>query len=154
MDDPASNNGWLLLQENEEASEAIRFDSRHNANPDVRPQLVIDVSLPPLLISPPSGIYAQTQVSDVVLFFSLSEGTTPTGVAILLNGEDASAIFASCVPGVLGTVEGGGQTLRCPAQRAEDIGPGTHLVEVIVTLSDGTSLGQSVNWTILANTEP
>ncbi|ETW92798.1 MAG: hypothetical protein ETSY1_42090 [Candidatus Entotheonella factor] len=154
LDDPASNNGWLLILDNEAESEAMRFDSRHNTNPDVRPQLVVDVSLPPLLISPPSGTYAQTQVLDVVVFFSLPEGTTPTGITVLLDGEDASSIFASCVPGVLGTVVGGGQTLRCPAQNASDIGPGSHLVEVILSLSDGTSLQQSVNWLILENIEP
>jgi hypothetical protein len=153
LDNPASNHGWLLRQVDETAA-AIRFDTREHADPSVQPRLTIDFSLPPMLISPPSGIYALTQVMDAVAFFNLPQGIIPTDAEVLLDGVDASADFSSCFLSVPGTVPEGGQTVRCPELSAADIGAGMHTFEVILNLSDGSSLQQSVTWLIIANTEP
>lgn len=153
LDNPALNHGWLLRQADETAA-AIRFDTRENADTNVRPRLTIDFSLPPILISPPSGIYALTQMMDAVAFFNLPAGVTPTSAAVLLDGVDASADFSSCFLSVPGTVTDGGQTVRCPDLSAADIGQGIHTFEVILNLSDGSVIQQSVTWIIIANTEP
>jgi hypothetical protein len=155
LDNPLSNYGWLLRQV-DETTPAIRFDTREHADPSVRPRLTIDFALPPLLISPPSGIYALTQQMDAVAFFNLPEGVTPTGASVLLDGVDASTNLAPCFLSAPGTVseDEGGQTVRCPDLSAAQIGPGTHTLEVILNLSDGSSIQQSVTWLIIANTEP
>jgi len=154
VDDPASNNGWLILQENEAMSQAMRFDSRDNVNPAVRPLLTIDFALPPMLISPPSGIFALTQVMDIVLFVNLPPERTIAGAMAFLDGVDVSADYGLCFLNGTGTVTEGGQTFRCPNRSAAAIGVGSHTLQVVLNLDDGTPLEQAVNWLILPNTEP
>ncbi len=153
LDDPGSNNGWLLRR-SDEAMLGIRFDSRTHSMEARRPLLTIDFSLPPLLISPQSGIFALTQVSDIVVFVNLPDGITLDSATVLLDGADATADFGACLLAVAGTVAEGGQTFRCPSRSAEDIGVGSHIFEVILRLSDESSIQQAVNWTIVETTEP
>ena len=153
LDDPGSNNGWLLRQV-DEAALAIRFDSRDHADPSVRPRLTVDFSLPPLLISPPSGIFALTQVMDVVLFVNLPPERTITGAMAFLDDVDVSADYGLCFLSSTGTLTEGGQTFRCPNRSAAAIGAGPHTLRVVLNLDDGTFLEQAVNWIILPNTEP
>ena len=151
LDNPASNNGWLLRLA-DETLPAIRFASRQHPERDFQPQLVVDFSLPPLVISPPSGLYALTQVSDIVVFLNLP--AMPTGATVLIDGADVSTDFAACLLSVPGTVVEGGQTFRCPSRSATDLGPGPHTFEVTVTLSDGSSVQEAVTWVVIENTEP
>jgi hypothetical protein len=155
VDDPASNNGWLVRHNDEVTAPAIRFDSRQNANPAAQPRLAIDFSLPPLLISPPSGIFALTQVTDIAVFVNLPPGSMFTSTSALLDGVDVTGRFTPCFLSAPGTVvAGGGLTFRCPAQSFADMGPGRHRLQVIVGLGDGTSLQQTVDWLVLENAEP
>ena len=48
LNDPASNFGWILIGDETQLITAKRFDSRTNANPANRPELVIDFT-PPLV---------------------------------------------------------------------------------------------------------
>ncbi len=153
LDDPASNNGWLLRQVDEMAA-AIRFASRNHMDVALHPVLTVDFSLPPMPISPQSGTFALTQVMDIVAFLNLPAGITPTGAVVLLDGVDVSASYAACFFSVPGTIVAGGQTFRCPSQSATALGVGLHQFEVTLSLSDGTSVQQAVDWFIVENTEP
>lgn len=153
LDDPGSNNGWLLRQE-DEAAAVIRFDSRNNANPTLHPILTIDYSLPPLLVSPQSGIFALTQVMDLVAFVNPPAGLTVMGVTVLRDGVDVTTSVGTCLLNGQGTITSGGQTFRCPSLAAADFGEGVHTLDITFSFSDGSSAQQTVNWLIIGNTEP
>ncbi len=153
LNNPGSNNGWLFRL-SDEAAPAIRFDSRNHGNPSVRPRLVVDFTLPTILISPGTGIYALTQVSDLVIFLNPPAGVTPIGAMVLLDGVDVSTDFAACLLSGQGTVVGGGLAFRCPSQSFADIGVGMHTFDVTLTLSDASTVQQSVNWVVVETTEP
>lgn len=153
LDDPASNNGWLVRQD-DEAAQAIRFDSRQNTNAADRPSLTINFALPPLLISPQSGILAATQVLDIVMITNFPAGITIATTSLFLDGVDVTDTLAPCFS-VMGTVTEGGQTFRCPQQTAgEVLGVGSHELRVVLTLSDGMMEEKTVNWVVVGNTEP
>ncbi len=155
LDNPASNNGWLMRQTDEPTSSAIRFDSRQHSNLAVRPSLKVEFTLPPLLISPQSGLFAMTHETDIVLLVNIPEPErTIVSKTIILDGVDVSGSFEPCFNGTPGTVTEGGQTFRCGDLSADTIGAGTHTFEVFLELSDGTSVQQAVTWVIVENTEP
>ena len=154
LDNPESNYGWLIRQADEANAQAIRFDSRHHNEPGVRPSLIIEYSLPAVLISPPSGVLALTQVFDIVVFRNLPPGRTVTSVANFSNGANVTDLYITCFSNGAGSTPEGGQTFRCPSQRAADFGVGTHAFQTVFTLDDGTTIQDTVNWTIVENREP
>jgi hypothetical protein len=46
LDDPTSNHGWMLIGDESASATVKRFDARENADPTVRPVLVVDFGKP------------------------------------------------------------------------------------------------------------
>jgi hypothetical protein len=46
LDDPAANHGWILIGDESASSTVKRFESRENADPTVRPVLVVEFGAP------------------------------------------------------------------------------------------------------------
>lgn len=114
---------------------------------EVRGQLAT-FSDEPLSVFPRSGILTQRTGFDVIVVVS-APGRTITGATVKLNSGDVSAAFLACVrPGTIA----GGQTLRCSVP-AGVLAPGRNFVSFVITLSDGSSVGNSVTWDVAAGAE-
>lgn len=105
----------------------------------------------PLSVSPGSGVYLQSQ------FIDLSAALRTTGVSISnitthLNGVNVSELFSECA--VNGSLSGGGLTMRCPSIPLSVLDAGDYVFTMTLTLSNGSSVSDSVAWTVLANSEP
>ncbi|MDR7492363.1 MAG: hypothetical protein QN122_13055 [Armatimonadota bacterium] len=62
-----------------------------------------------------------------------------------------TAAFAGCVR--VGTLPGRGQTFRCSVP-ASVLAPGRNFLSVVLDLSDGSQVGQTVTYDVELNTEP
>jgi predicted outer membrane repeat protein len=106
-----------------------------------------------LTISPPSGTYLTKQLFDLSLILALdNQNVSITGSHATLDGNDVTVDLSKCV--VPGTLVSDGQTFRCPRLTGETFGIGTHVISVTLSLSDGSSVGDTVTWEVLENTEP
>lgn len=106
-----------------------------------------------LIISPPTGDYVTTQNFDVVVVATIPTGITITNGTVILNDTDVTFTFMRCM--VFGTLTSGGHTYRCPRLTEDILGTGgKHKLHVNLELSNETSIGDTVNWEIYANTEP
>ena len=106
---------------------------------------------PSLTMSPDTGTYISTQRFDLVLMLNLLGRGVVSGSATF-DGLDVGAPLASCV--VPGAGAAGLITLRCPGIGGPVVGPGTHVIEVTLVLSDGSRIRRSVTWTVLPVAEP
>ncbi len=104
-----------------------------------------------LVISPPSGVYVFTQFFDIALIVE-APGLSVTGHTATFNGFNVTSGLAPCL--IPGTLAIGGQTFRCPGLRGIMLGAGAHTFSVTVTLSDATTVSDTVIWNIKENTEP
>lgn len=99
-----------------------------------------------LAISPPSGTYGSNQAFDLLLLLD-APGRTVTGGQATLDGVDVTGGLIGCV--VPGSLPTGGQTFRCRNLIGAAFGaPGSHTLQVTVTLDDGSSHAQSVTYDI------
>lgn len=107
------------------------------------------VSIQGLTVAPQSGRVFRTAALDIVVGV---EGLTAsvTSGRVQLDGADVTASFLGCM--VSGS-QAGGSTFRCPVPRGL-LGPGDHVLQVELNLSDQTRLRQAVRWTVVGNTEP
>lgn len=102
-------------------------------------------------ILPASGALLTTEGFDLSLILE-APGRSLTGGRATLDGVDVTGALAGCI--IPGTLLTGGQTFRCPGLRGRIFGPGTHILNVVLNLSDGSSVRDTVFWEVLANTEP
>jgi hypothetical protein len=102
-------------------------------------------------ISPPSGSYASRQSFDLVLLVN-PLGRSITRTQAVFDGVDQSAALAACA--IPGTLQSGGVTFRCPNIEGALFAPGTHVLTAAVTLDDGSTMSDTVEWEIFANSEP
>ena len=114
-----------------------------------------DVGVPvvnSLVISPPSGSYVSAQAFDLVLIVKAPHCTV-TGGFVVFNGNDITIPFASlAIPGNLGG--GQGTTLRIPGIAVGDIlDTGMNTLDATLTLSDGSTVHDVVEWEALENNE-
>lgn len=107
-------------------------------------------SVAQLSISPPTGDYVTTQGFDLTLIIEAS-GLSVVGASATLDGSDVTGALVSCV--IPGTLISGGQTFRCPGLTGEIFGAGTHTFDVILDLSDGSSVSDTVTWEVKGNME-
>jgi hypothetical protein len=115
---------------------------------DINSLAVVD---PSFMISPGTGTFSSRQRFDLVLLFNLLGRTISSGT-VTFNGANVGAALASCI--VPGTGAAGLQTLRCANLGGPVLGPGTHVFDINLVLSDGSQLRRSVTWTVLPVTEP
>ena len=106
--------------------------------------------IPALSIAPASGTYLSSQMVDISLALRKT-GVEVLSTVALLNGSDVSAAFSQCALG--GTLSAGGLSFRCPAIPLSVLQPGVHRFEIELNLSDGNSVYDSVEWTVLQNLE-
>ncbi len=106
--------------------------------------------IPPLLISPPSGVYLQTQVVDISLALRVSS-LEALSVSASFNGGDVSSALSECL--LDGTLAAGGQSFRCGGIPLNILGPGDYTLAVTLELESGISVTDEVVWQVLANTE-
>ena len=104
-----------------------------------------------LTILPNSDAFATTQRFDLSLIVE-ALGRSVVGGRATLNGTDVTTALARCV--IPGTLLTGGQTFRCPGLTGGLFGLGTHTLDVVLNLSDGSSISDTVIWEVLGNTEP
>lgn len=79
-------------------------------------------------------------------------GLSVVGGRATWDGSDVSAVLASCFKP--GTLVSGGQTFRCPGLTGGLLGRGTHTLEVVLNLSNGSSVSDTITWEVKENTEP
>lgn len=119
------------------------------------PSGVICPTLPPcslsLILSPPSGDYVTTQRFDLTLIVE-APGLSVVGGSATLDGSDVTRSLVDCV--IPGTLTSGGQTFRCPRLTGGSFGTGTHIFDVTLDLSDGSTVSDTVIWEVKENTEP
>ncbi len=118
-----------------------------NGAQDIGSLAVVD---PSFTISPGTGTYSSRQAFDLVLLFNLI-GRTVTSGTVTFDGVNVGAALGSCI--VPGTGASGLITLRCANLGGPVIGPGAHVLDIALVLSDGSLLRRSVTWTVLAVTE-
>jgi hypothetical protein len=104
-----------------------------------------------LIISPPSGDYVTTQHFDLTLI-SDAPGLFVRGGTATFNDYDVTDFIKDCI--IPGTLVDGGQTFRCPGLVAGSLGAGAHRLEVILDLSDGSEISDTVIWKVKGSTEP
>jgi streptogramin lyase len=104
-----------------------------------------------LAISPGTGILATTQGFDLVLTIDTA-GLGVVGGVALFDGMDIGVALVPCL--VFGTEPTGGQTVRCPGLTAGVLGTGFHTMTVTLSLSDGSTVSDTVTWHVRPNTEP
>ena len=102
-------------------------------------------------IFPASGRMATTSHFDLTLIVE-APGLSVIGVNAALDGSDVTGALVSCV--IPGTLISGGQTFRCPRLTGGFLGTGTHNFSVTLTLSDGSTASDTVDWEVKENTEP
>ncbi len=105
----------------------------------------------PLSLSPASGDYLQTQSIDLSAILRVND-VSITSLTATLNGIDISAQFSACSLG--GTLTNGGRSLRCPDIPLTVLEPGDYTLALTLLLSNGSSVSDSVQWTVLGNIEP
>jgi hypothetical protein len=105
-----------------------------------------------LTISPGSGTLVSTQHFDLVLDVAAPPGFGVATGQIVADGSDVTAVLAACL--IPGTRAGGGQTFRCPGLFGGLLAPGSHTLFATLTLSDGSSVSDTVQWRAVGNSEP
>lgn len=105
------------------------------------------VAQPAVTVSPPPGTYASTQAFDLVVIVDLA-GLGITGGLVTFDGNDVTGPFVGCAR--VGGLPSGALTFRCTGLTAAALGPGTHLFEVILFLSDGSAIQSGAMWLVLS----
>lgn len=103
-----------------------------------------------LSLSPASGTYFTSQSIDLLMLLQKSDVTIQSMTA-LVNNSDVSADFDQCR--IQGSIVGGGISYRCPQIGLSILAPGLYTFTVFLQLSDGSAVSDSVQWSILQNTE-
>ena len=117
---------------------------------EIRGQLAVVGGNAPVTLFPGSGAHlARTTGFDLTVF--LRPGAAPVSATVKVDGADVTAPVLGCVH--VGTLVGGGFTLRCPVPGGV-LAPGPHFVSLVVSLSDSTSVGSTATWFVDDSTEP
>lgn len=103
----------------------------------------------PLSLSPGDGRYGQTQDLDLMLHLYVPEARV-AAAEIVVDGRPLREDGRIC--GVLGVMDHGGRTLRCP-DFSRRLSLGRHLIEARVELVGGRVLAAAAEWWIEANHE-
>lgn len=111
----------------------------------------IAVLSPTLALSPGTGSYTSKQRFDLVILANLLGRGLVSGTATF-DGANVTSFLASCV--VPGTASTGAVTLRCPNLGGPVVGPGSHVLDVTLLLTDGSQIRSAVTWNVVAATEP
>lgn len=101
-------------------------------------------------ISPATGTYLTSQTIDLSLLLQKS-GVTIQDMTALINNSNVTVDFNQCR--VQGAISGGGISYRCPRIGLNILSPGLYTFTVFLQLSDNTTVSDSVQWTVLQNTE-
>lgn len=104
----------------------------------------------PLSISPASGVYFRSQLIDLGVAVRVP-GVSVDSFVASLDGTDVSAAFDSCA--VTGDLIAGGVSLRCAGIPLDLLDAGSHQFSMDIDLSNGQTIRDSVNWTVLDNQE-
>lgn len=104
----------------------------------------------PLAISPASGIYLQSQFMDVGIALRLP-GVTVLSFIADLSGSDVSSNLQDCLSA--GVLSEGGLSFRCSQVPLNLLEPGQYEFSVELNLSNGNMVTNTVQWTILENSE-
>jgi hypothetical protein len=71
---------------------------------------------------------------------------------VRFDGVDVTGFIASCA--TLGQTANGLMTIRCANFGGPLFGPGNHTFTVTLALNTGEVVSATVNWNVLASTEP
>lgn len=102
-----------------------------------------------VLIGPPPGVYFQTQRVDLTL--AVQEAARATAASLRLDDQDVTGLFLACAAFGRSATS---TTLRCPGVPVAILAPGAHTWTVRVDFNDGTSVTQTLQWTVRPATEP
>ncbi len=101
-------------------------------------------------ISPTSGEYVTTQGFDLVLIVKTPDLSVES-INATLDGNDVSGALSACVRP--GTLISGGQTFRCSINAGVHLKEGNHVLNVMLDLSDDSTVSDTVTWDVLGNVE-
>ena len=104
-----------------------------------------------LFITPPSGTYTARQRFDMVLLLD-APGRAIVGGSAIFDGINVTGFVASCA--TLGHTASGLATVRCANFGGPLFGPGHHTFTVNLNLNTGEVISATVNWNVLAASEP
>jgi hypothetical protein len=104
---------------------------------------------PSVEVSPPPGVYTETQAFDLVLVADL-QGRTALFAQITFDEIDVTGPVIGCSS--IGSVPTGQVILRCPGLSGALLGPGTHIFRITLFLDDGSPLIDGAVWEILSAT--
>lgn len=114
-----------------------------------------------LTLSPATGTYASNQAFDLMLLVERDLGSPGSNIvsgSAYLSGQnvgtaqriDVSEDLAQCL--TMSELSSGGRVLRC-ANIASSLSVGAHTLTVNLVLEDGTTLSDTVLWTVLGTQE-
>jgi hypothetical protein len=104
-----------------------------------------------LVITPASGTYTAQQRFDMVLLLNAPGRVIVSGSAIF-DGINVTDYIVSCAR--IGQTAAGLTTIRCANFGGPLFGPGNHIFTVNLNLDSGEVVSATVNWNVLASTEP
>lgn len=100
----------------------------------------------PLIISPSSGFFADTQRMDLVILLGDTGGRAIVGAQVLLDNHDITALVVSLFRP---EPTASGLSYRSPTLPMGILGRGPHTFEVILALSDGSQLRAGAVWEVM-----
>lgn len=106
--------------------------------------------VPPISISPPSGIYLHNQKIDLAIF-TRGVNSAIESLTLAANGSDVSQTFSACA--LIGTLDEQGQSWRCPAVNLNVLAIGEHTISVTAHFADGSTTTSSVQWQLIGVSE-
>jgi len=104
-----------------------------------------------LAIIPRSGVYTTQQRFDMVLLLN-APGRTIVNGSVIFDGINVTSYVVACA--TFGRTASGLTTIRCGNFGGLLFGPGNHTFAVSLSLSSGEAVSASVNWNVLASSEP
>lgn len=104
-----------------------------------------------LTILPTSGVYTTQQRFDMVLLLN-APGRSIVNGSVIFDGLNVTSYIVACA--TFGRTASGLTTIRCGNFGGLLFGPGSHTFAVSLALSSGEVVSASVNWNVLASSEP
>lgn len=104
-----------------------------------------------LTILPTSGVYTTQQRFDMVLLLN-APGRSIVSGSVIFDGLNVTSYVVACA--TFGRTASGLTTIRCGNFGGLLFGPGNHTFAVSLGLSSGEVVSASVNWNVIASSEP